>query len=117
MRLVERMTLTPQKCLYCGCGNVEDRDTGETGPFLDLERDINWGDSVYLCMRCVAEIAANCEYIDPTQAKELEAALDAKDAIIHELKAEMDSIARRIRVIEAGSRTLKRVRGKAKVGA
>jgi len=85
-------------------------EDGKVGPFLDLMRDINYGDSTYLCGRCVQQIAGLFGYIDEGQYADLERALRAKDEEIHELKADFDSKDRRLRVIEAGSRTLKRVR-------
>lgn len=110
MNLVERMVMTPQACLYCGKGNTPDDETGDIGPFLDLQRDVNWGDSVYLCRRCCSQIAALWGFIHETQKVELERALQKKDEEIHELKSDLDSAHRRLRVISAGSRTLKRVK-------
>lgn len=57
MHLVERMTQTPPNCMVCGKGNTPD-EAGEIGPFLDLERDVNWDDSTYLCKNCGTAIGA-----------------------------------------------------------
>ena len=57
MHLVERMTSAPAACLICGNGNVPDT-AGEIGPFLDLEREVNWDDSTYLCKNCGTAIGA-----------------------------------------------------------
>lgn len=57
MHLVERMTSTPPNCMVCGRGNTPD-EGGNIGPFLDLERDVNWDDSTYLCSTCGTAIGA-----------------------------------------------------------
>lgn len=57
MHLVDRMTEAPCACLVCGRGNVPD-ETGQIGPFLDLEREVNWDDSIYLCQYCGTAIGA-----------------------------------------------------------
>lgn len=57
MHLVERMTRNPPACMVCGKGNTPDT-AGDIGPFLDLERDVNWDDSTYLCKDCGTAIGA-----------------------------------------------------------
>lgn len=57
MHLVERMTQTPPNCMICGKGNTPD-SAGQIGPFIDLERSVNWDDSTYLCMDCGQAIGA-----------------------------------------------------------
>lgn len=57
MHLVERMTSPPPNCMICGRGNTPDT-TGEIGPFIDLDRSVNWDDSTYLCMDCGQSIGA-----------------------------------------------------------
>jgi hypothetical protein len=109
MLLVERMLMAPCTCFHCGAGHVAD-ESGEVGPFLDLQRDINWGDNAYLCQRCCDEIAALWGYIAEDQKVQMERAIANKDSDIHDLRAEVDSLKRRMKVITAGSRTLKRVR-------
>lgn len=59
MHLVERMLNTPPNCMVCGKGNTPDK-VGDIGPFLDLERDVNWDDSTYLCMDCGQAIGIAC---------------------------------------------------------
>lgn len=111
MRLVERMDMVPHACLYCGAGNVPNAETGEMGPFVDFERDTQWGDdSVYLCMRCVDEVGALCGLISKGQAEELEDQIKRLKSDVHDLKSERDSHERRLRTIAAGTRTVKRVK-------
>jgi hypothetical protein len=107
------MVMTPQTCMYCGCGNVpSSKDEEEIGPFLDLERDVNWGDSVYLCMNCVMKVAGLCGYISEDQWKDLEKKIDKLEKTNHDLKAELESQERRLRVVAAGNRTTRRLRKK-----
>lgn len=88
--LVERMTLPPSTCMKCGCGNVPDGDTGEIGPFLDLGLEYNWGDSGYLCLRCVAIVATTAGWISPDTQKDLERKLKKQEKEIHDLQSEID---------------------------
>jgi len=57
MHMVERMTSAPAACLICGNGNIPG-DDGTIGPFIDLEREVNWDDSTYLCLTCAQGIGA-----------------------------------------------------------
>lgn len=59
MHLVERMVEAPPNCMICGKGNTPDK-AGNIGPFLDLERNVNWDDSTYLCLDCGQSIGIAC---------------------------------------------------------
>ena len=50
MRLVERMVQHPPTCLHCGRGNTDEAEFPL--PNLDLEREVNWGDSTYIWVSC-----------------------------------------------------------------
>lgn len=95
--LVERMTLPPGTCMKCGCGNVPDSETGEIGPFLDLGLEYNWGDSGYLCMDCVALMAATANWISPDTAKELRREIKRLEQKLHDKDAEIELRAQRER--------------------
>lgn len=119
MRLVEVMSQHPPVCLHCGKGNTEDEPRISV---LDLEREVNWGDSTYLCGRCVMIAAALYEYISPEQYSELEDTVQSRDKQIHELRAALSEKERRLTTILDGKKALRderasRSRPKAKVVA
>ena len=107
MHLVQTMTMAPNRCLVCGNGNVEDRETGEVGPFLDLGIDYNWGDSAYLCGNCAGQAAMHFGWISPDTKLELEQKVKRQNKKIHDLEGEIDmrrererSALRRARAVE-----------------
>lgn len=113
MHLVGRMELTPHVCLYCGKGHtIEDGETQDSTVYLDLERDVNWGDSVYFCMKCVAQIAATCGYVTEGQLQEIKDQVKERDKEIHALKAEVDSTKRRLKVVTTAKAVVKAERAK-----
>jgi len=81
--------------MKCGCGNVPDGDTGEIGPFLDLGLEYNWGDSGYLCMRCVSEMAVIAGWISPDTEKDLRKQIKRLEKKLHDKQAEIEVRARR----------------------
>jgi len=89
------MTLPPATCMKCGCGNVPDGDTGEIGPFLDLGLEYNWGDSGYLCMKCVGEMAVIAGWISPDTEKDLKRQIKRLEKKLHDKDAEIDVRSRR----------------------
>jgi hypothetical protein len=95
IQLVERMTLPPATCMKCGCGNVADGGTGDVGPFLDMGLEYNWGDSGYLCMKCLGLMAVTGGWISPDKAKDLERQIKRLQKKNHDLHAEIDIRARR----------------------
>ena len=97
MHLVERMTQAPPNCMVCGAGNTPDGVTGEIGPFLDLERDVNWGDSTYLCMLCCTQIGAHAGLMTAEEKQSLEAQIRKLKTQVHSLEAERSVYRRRER--------------------
>lgn len=89
MQLVERMTGSPPHCMICGMGNTPDGETGEIGPFLDLQREISWGDDAYLCESCASEIGSHFGMITPDEAKELKRAMRRLKKKMHDMEADM----------------------------
>src|SRR5438105_2777823 len=116
LQLVDRMTLAPNRCLICGCGNVENEDR-TLGPFIDLGIDYNWGDSGYLCVPCASRIATLIGWVTPEEQQSFEAQLEKKNREIHDLRSKLelrgrrnDALTSELSKIREGSRALKRVR-------
>lgn len=97
IQLVERMTLPPGTCMKCGCGNVPDGDTGEIGPFLDMGLEYNWGDSGYLCMKCVGLMSVEAGWISPDTKREYDQQIARLEKKLHDAKAEVEERAKRER--------------------
>src|SRR5262245_22291124 len=111
MRLVERMTQHPPRCLHCGKGNTGEGDAySDTGliplPYLDLEREVNWGDPTYLCGPCVLMAASLYGYIPPEQAQTLEQTITSLRRERHELRATLSERTRRLDSIVKGREAL-----------
>jgi hypothetical protein len=103
VRIVERMTQSPPKCLHCGAGNVTNT-AGEIEPALDLERDVGWGDPTYICSQCVAQIAALWGYISIDQEQDYRREIKRLKKELHDLSAKHAGVMRRIRSVTAGRR-------------
>jgi hypothetical protein len=86
MHMVERMTQTPPNCMVCGKGNTPD-ESGNIGPFLDLERDVNWDDSTYLCATCGTAIGAQFGMLLPDDVLGLRREIRRLKRDLHEAKA------------------------------
>jgi len=86
MHLVERMTQSPPSCMVCGRGNTPD-PAGEIGPFLDLERSVNWDDSTYLCRDCAFAIGAEFGMLLPEEVVALRREIRQLHHQLHEEKA------------------------------
>lgn len=93
MHLVERMLESPPNCMVCGRGNTPD-ETGAIGPFLDLERNVNWDDSTYLCRTCGEAIGTQFGMPTPDVLVEKDREIRRLKHQVHELKAR-----RRTRVV------------------
>jgi hypothetical protein len=100
------MTQHPNTCLYCGRGNVAD-DSDDDLVFLDLERDINWGDSTYICSVCIQRIAALFDYYSENDVKTLNKTISRQKEEIHDLRAELQNRNRRLEQISTGLKVLK----------
>ena len=105
MRLVERMVQHPPTCLHCGRGNTDEAEFPL--PNLDLEREVNWGDSTYICGACVMQICALAGYISPDQFQELEATITSLRGEKHDLKARLEAKERRLSAISSGRKALR----------
>jgi hypothetical protein len=81
--------------MKCGRGNTPNGDTGEIGPFLDLGLEYNWGDSGYLCMECVGEMAVVAGWIAPDTEKLLRKQIARLEKKLHDKDAEIEVRARR----------------------
>lgn len=104
----------PPKCLICERGNTpDDPDTLDDFWVMDLERDVNWGDPAYICKYCCQKIAEHCGHV-PLEAYEEQQAIVAQHlATIHKVEAERDSLRRRFRVAQTGSKAIKSTRKQA----
>lgn len=111
MHKVERMTQHPATCLHCGRGNtVDGDDTMDEFWAIDLERDVNWGDSTYICKYCVDIIAQTAGFVTLTQLAEQQEISEHIRQELHSTRAEFDSYRRRVRTMLAGRKAEKRVR-------
>lgn len=110
MNLVERMTISPATCFYCGCGNVAQPDSDEVGPFLDWVRDLGWGEALYTCMTCMDKAAAICGYVTAGQLEEKDDIIAQKNKEIHDLQAEYDSRIRRIKAVRMGAKAARQAK-------
>ena len=94
MHLVERMTEPPCTCLICGKGNTPD-ENGDIGPFLDMERDVNWGDPTYLCEDCGTKIGAQFGMVTTTEIEDYESKVRKLEKQLHDEKARYEHFRRR----------------------
>jgi len=96
MHLVERMTQSPPTCLICGRGNTPDKD-GNVGPFLDLERDVNWGDSTYICEDDATKIGAFFGMVSATDISDLHSKIAKLEKTLHDEVSRFEQYRRRTR--------------------
>lgn len=103
MHLVERMNpdLGAPQCLICGKGNTPNNaQDGSIGPFLDLDREVNWGDPAYLCIDCGTRIGTMFDMITPDEKAHLERIIRDKDKQIHDLESKLEQKNRRLKTAE-----------------
>lgn len=109
MHKVKRMTQAPHQCLTCGRGNVpDDPHTEDDLWFLDLERDVNWGDPTYLCMYCCESIGVMAGLVSMQDLKDAQDVNRAQSRKIHDLQAKLEGKQRRIDLITGGARAVKK---------
>ena len=101
MRLVQKMTLDPCRCVGCGKGNTPDGYTGEVGPFIDLEMEVGWNDHAYLCTDCGSKAGALSGMIALDEATDLKAMVKQLEASLHESDSKLDQMRRRLRGTQA----------------
>ena len=118
MHKVSRMSQTPTTCLHCGRGNTpDDPDTMDEFYAIDMERDVNWGDSTYICRYCAAILAEVAGYVDMATLQDQmneNAALKRK---LHSMRAKLDGRNRRLIAIAEGDKAreeIKKVSNKVK---
>ena len=107
MRLVETMTQHPPTCLHCGNGNTEQEPKL---PVLDLEREVNWGDSTYICGRCMMVAALLYDFVSPEVHQELTQTIESLKGEKHELKALLEVRERRLQSIVEGRKAERAVK-------
>lgn len=111
MHKVEIMSQMPTTCLVCGRGNTpNDPDSLDDFWAIDLERDVNWGDSTYLCRYCVDELAALAGFVTEGQLEESADIAEGLRKELHETKAEFDSYRRRARAMLTGKKAERALR-------
>lgn len=108
MHKVSRMTQTPTTCLTCGRGNTpDDPDTMDEFYAIDLERDVNWGDSTYICKYCCERLAGLVGFVDETTVAEYLNEIAHLGRRIHRLKAALEGKKRRLTAITEGRKALR----------
>ena len=101
----------PPKCLVCSRGNTpDDPDRMEDFWVLDLERDVNWGDPVYMCKYCCQKIGAEAGMVDAEAIDELRSIIKDKNRELHNIQAENDAAQRRLRSIVHGKKAVRSAR-------
>jgi len=108
------MTQSPPRCLTCGRGNTPDVHD-HVPPALDLERDVGWGDSTYLCKECCEKIGLLWGWMPPETVREMEDQLNDQAMQLHELHSEMEEKERRMNKILAGREALRQEREARKI--
>jgi hypothetical protein len=92
MHLVE---VASAPCLVCGRGNTPNGDDHQRPRFVDLERDVNWNDPAILCEDCCLKVGSMIGMLTPDDKADHDRVVTKKDAEIHRLKTEVDSLHRR----------------------
>ncbi len=111
MHKVARMTQHPTTCLYCGRGNTpDDPDSMDEFWAIDLERDVNWGDSTYLCKYCCEVLAATAGFVSTEQLQEQMNLNEQFKSKIHDLRAKLEERQRRLTAITEGARAMKQTK-------
>ena len=113
MHKVARMdpVLGPPNCLTCGRGNTpDDPDSMDDFWAMDLERDVNWGDPAYICKYCCEKVAEHSGYAPLEALEEKDRIIKQHLGTIHKVEAERDSLRRRFRVAQTGSKAIKSTR-------
>lgn len=111
MHKVKRMTAAPMSCLLCGRGNTpDDPDTMDDLWFLDTERDIDWGDTAYICKYCCDQVGIMAGLVGMQELKEVQEINRRQAKKIHDLEAKLAARDRRLDAISAGRRAVKRTK-------
>lgn len=111
MHKVAVMQQAPAKCLLCNRGNIaDDPDTMDDMWFLDLERDVNWGDPTYLCKYCCEKVGVMAGLVGMQELSEAQDLNKALRKRIHQLEADRDVKNRRLEAIGRGKQAVRQVK-------
>jgi hypothetical protein len=77
---------------------------------IDLERDVNWGDSTYVCKYCCALLAEIAGYVDMGALQDQMNTNEALKRKVHQLKAQLEERDRRLEAIAEGRKALKKTK-------
>lgn len=114
MHKVSRMTQTPTTCLVCGRGNTpDDPDTMDEFFAIDLERDVNWGDSTYVCCYCCATLAGLAGFVDEAAMAETMNENEKLRQRVHRLRAALEERKRRQIAMVEGQRAIRKTKKEA----
>lgn len=108
MRLVDQMTENPGHCVACG-GNPIDID-GNPQIAVDLDVDVNWGDSAYLCVECINLIA---DLIERPSKKKIQKIVDQNKFLSRrnkEIAKELEDAQKLIARIKDGQAAIREVK-------
>lgn len=100
MQLVEKMTMAPNTCLVCGRGNSTKNSKGENGPYVDLQRDVNWNETVYICETCALEVGNCVGMITADEQRELNERIALLKRKLHSVLAKLDKTERKRQIAE-----------------
>jgi len=77
---------------------------------IDLERDVNWGDSTYICKYCCDVLAATAGFVTMDQLTEQMNINQSLQRKVHDLTAKLEQRNRRLDQIATGRRAVQRTR-------
>lgn len=102
--LVTGMPLQPHTCVCCGKGPRD--ETGEIRENVFAEAvDINWGDSVYICLECGTVIGQLYGMADEEQVSNLRAEVNE----LKEIKKKYEKLSKRVKQMLKGNQARKEV--------
>lgn len=106
----------PPQCLHCGRGNPTEQEVhGDSPPwYIDLERDINWGDPTYLCNDCVEKLLVHAGFVDSSELTEMVDAKQDLEKRVHDLEAKLEQREARFQQVTGGLRVLQEEKKAAK---
>jgi hypothetical protein len=97
--------------MYCGRGNTpDDPDTMDEFWAIDLERDMNWGDSTYICKYCCDVLAATAGFVTMDQLTEQMNINQGLKKKVHDLQARLEQRNRRLDAIAKGQQAIRRTK-------
>lgn len=109
MHKVKLMQASPMSCMMCGRGNTpDDPDTMDDLWFLDTERDLDWGDTAYICKYCCDKVGLFAGLVGMQELAETQAVVKAQAKRIHDLEAKLAARQRRLNAVAAGEQALQR---------